>query len=391
MQYRQFGKLDFQVSALGFGAMRLPEKGGQIDEAEAARMLHYAIDHGVNYVDTAYPYHGGQSEVFLGKALTGGYRDKVKLATKLPSWLIQSADDFDKYLNEQLARLQMNSVDFYLLHTLNHDNWPRLRDLGVLAWAEKAKREGRFQYLGFSFHDDQGAFAPIVDAYDWDMCQIQYNFIDVENQAGSKGLTYAASKGIAVMVMEPLLGGRLADPPEPIRTIWEEADQVRSPIDWALRWIWNQPEAGGILSGMSNMAQVEENVALASAPDYDKLSNAETALYDRVRDMYGQLTAIPCTSCGYCMPCPQHVDIPGNFGVYNDGVAYDKHDFSRGQYDWWRASYADHKINDHDIRAVNCIGCGDCEDKCPQGIPISQWMTKIHETLGEGKPFVNSL
>jgi len=391
MQYRKFGKLDFEVSALGFGAMRLPQKDGGIDEALAAKMLHYAIDHGVNYVDTAYPYHDGQSEVFLGKALGGGYREKVKLATKMPSWLIQSAADFDKYLNEQLERLKQDSVDIYLLHSLNHDNWPKLRDLGVLEWAEKAKAEGRFQYLGFSFHDDGDAFAPIIDAYDWDLCQIQYNFIDVENQAGKKGLSYAASKGIAVMVMEPLLGGKLADPPEPIQTIWDSADQKRSPIDWALRWVWNQPEAGGILSGMSTMAQVEENVALASAAEYDELTGAEMALYDRVKTKYDELTAIPCTSCGYCMPCPQHVDIPGNFGIYNAGIAFDKHGDARGKYAWWKFAHEVQHIMDHDVRAENCIQCGECESKCPQGIEIIKWLSQVHESLGEGKPLVTSL
>ena len=391
MQYRKFGKLDFQVSALGFGAMRLPAKDGKIDEKEATKMLYYAIDHGVNYVDTAYPYHDGQSEVWLGKALTGGYRDKVKLATKMPSWLIKSADDFDKYLNEQLERLQRDSVDIYLLHTLNHENWPKLRDLGVLKWAEKARAEGRFQYLGFSFHDDADAFAPIVDAYDWDMCQIQYNFIDVENQAGTKGLKYASSKGIAVMVMEPLLGGNLADPPEPIQAIWDQAPRKRSPIEWAMRWLWNQPEVHGVLSGMSSMEQVEENVALASAADYDKLSAKEMALYDQARSTYKDLTAIPCTSCGYCMPCPQHVDIPGNFGPYNDAVAYAALESIRGHYAWMKVAHEEQHIFEHDIRAENCIQCGICEEKCPQGIPISQWMSVIHGVLGEGKPVVKSL
>jgi predicted aldo/keto reductase-like oxidoreductase len=391
MQYRPFGKLDFQVSALCFGAMRLPEKDGKVDEAEATEMLHYAIDNGVNYVDTAYPYHLGGSELLLGRALKGGYRDKVKLATKMPSWLIHSAADFDKYLDEQLARLQLDSVDFYLLHTLNKNNWPKLRDLGVLEWAEKAMKDGKFQYLGFSFHDDNDVFGPIVDAYDWAMCQIQYNYIDIENQAGMKGLQYAAEKGLAVMIMEPLLGGKLAGPPAPVQSIWDQAAHTRSPIDWALRWLWRQPEVAGVLSGMSTMAQVKENVVLASAPDYNVLTKEEMALYGKVRDTYGQLTAIPCTGCGYCMPCPQNVDIPGNFGVYNDGIAYDKPDASRGQYGWWKFAYEVQNILDHDIRAVNCIQCGACEEKCPQSIPISQWMPKIHEVLGEGKPYVNSL
>jgi predicted aldo/keto reductase-like oxidoreductase len=391
LQFRRFGKLDFSVSALGFGAMRLPQKDGKIDEETAQRMLYYAIDHGVNYVDTAYTYHGGESEVFLGKALTGGYREKVKLATKLPCWLVKGPDDFDKYLNEQLMRLQADCVDFYLLHSLNREKWLRLRDLGVLNWAEKAKKDGRFKYLGFSFHDDGETFKQIVDAYDWDMCQIQYNFIDVENQAGTEGLRYAAGKGIPVVVMEPLLGGKLADPPAPIQSIWDQAAQKRLAIDWALRWLWHQPEVAVVLSGMSSMEQVQQNVAFASDPGYDALNEAELALYGRVRDTYKTLTAIPCTNCRYCMPCPHHVDIPGNFKAYNEGVAYEKPDAARGQYDWWRYSYEELKLVEHDIRALNCVGCGECEEKCPQGIPIRRWIAKVHEVLGEGKPFVVNL
>ena len=313
MQYRPFGSLDFRVSALGFGAMRLPQKDGEIDEAEATRMLHYAIDHGVNYVDTAYPYHGGESEAFLGRALKGGYREKVKLATKLPSWLVQTAADFDRYLNEQLKRLDLDYVDFYLLHSLNKDFWRKLRGLDVFEWAEKARAAGRFRYLGFSFHDDYETFKEIVDAYDWPMCQIQYNYMDVENQAGMKGLKYAAAKGMAVVIMEPLLGGKLVAPPSPVQAIWDEAPRKRTPAAWALAWLWNQPEVSVVLSGMSTMAQVEENVALAASSRVGMLTPEELALYDRVQAAYRELVVIPCTNCRYCLPCPQGVDIPANF------------------------------------------------------------------------------
>jgi predicted aldo/keto reductase-like oxidoreductase len=246
MQYRKFGTLDFDVSALGFGAMRFPTKkeGDKrvIDEDEARKMVYYAIDNGVNYIDTAYPYHDGQSEVFVGKALKDGYRDKVKVATKLPSWMVKEASDFDSLFNEQLERLQMEYVDFYLLHTLNTDLWPKIRDLGVIEWAEKQIKQGRIRYLGFSFHDKAPVFLEIVDAYDWTFCQIQYNYMDIEEQAGTAGLKHAASKGMAVVVMEPILGGRLVDPPQRVQALWETAETKRTPVDWALQWLWNQPE-----------------------------------------------------------------------------------------------------------------------------------------------------
>lgn len=391
MQYRPFGKLDFQVSALGFGAMRFPTKDGQIDEVESTKMIRYAIDQGVNYVDTAYPYHDGASETFLSRALRDGYREKVKLATKLPSWLVKTADDFDRYLNEQLERLQTEYVDFYLLHALNRGWWEQQRDLGVREWAEKAMADGRIRHLGFSFHDGPDAFKPIVDGYDnWAMCQIQYNYMDVNNQAGIEGLKYAASKGIAVVIMEPLLGGKLTAPPQPVQSIWDEASQKRSPAEWALQWIWDQPEVATILSGMSSMEQTRENVELAAKSGAGLLSQDELALYDRVRDTYKKLIAVPCTNCRYCMPCPMNVDIPGNFGNYNDGITYDKPDASRGQYGWWKNAH-EMGIMPVDVRAGGCIQCGACEAKCPQSISISKWMPKIHEVLSEGKPFVLEL
>ena len=391
MEYRKFGKLDFQVSALGFGAMRLPTVDDKIDEAEATEMIRYAIDHGVNYVDTAYPYHDGTSETFLSRALADGYRDKVKLATKMPSWEVQVAGDFDKYLDEQLSRLQLDYVDFYLLHSLNKDWWVKLRDLGVIEWAEKAIAAGRFRHLGFSFHDDHDTFRQIIDGYDWTMCQIQYNYIDVENQAGTKGLQYAASKGIAVVIMEPLLGGKLVGPPPPIQSIWDGAPSARTPAAWALDWLWDQSEVSVVLSGMSTMEQVEENVALASASSINTLTADELLLYDQVRAKYQELTAIPCTKCGYCMPCPQHVDIPGNFENYNDGIMYAKPDAARGHYAWQKFAHEEQGIMEHDVRAAQCIQCGECEEKCPQAIPISEWMPVIHAALGENGPYVTAL
>ncbi|HEY68072.1 MAG TPA: aldo/keto reductase [Thermoflexia bacterium] len=381
MQYRKFGRLDWEVSALGFGCMRFPIKGNDtsnIDEPEATKMLHYAIDHGVNYLDTAYPYHGGNSELFVGRVLKGGYREKVRLATKLPCWLVESSQDFDKYLNEQLQKLQTDHVDFYLLHGLNQDRWQKMSALGVLEWAEGAIADGRIGYLGFSFHDKYKVFKEIVDAYDgWAFCQIQYNYMDIENQAGTKGLKYAASKGLAVVIMEPLLGGRLVNPPQPIQDLWNTAAKKRTPADWALQWLWNQPEVSVVLSGMSTMQQVKENVASADASGIGILTEEELALIARVREKYRELCPIPCTRCGYCMPCPNGVDIPRNLTVYNQAVMYDKLDHSRTEYNKWIPEEA---------RAGACVQCRECEEKCPQDIPISEWMVRVHAVLGEGQP-----
>ncbi len=386
MEYRQFGSLDWKVSALGFGCMRFPTENGDehIDEAEATRMLRCAIDHGVNYLDTAYPYHGGHSEPFLGRVLQDGYRDKVRLATKLPSWKIEDPDDFDRYLDEQLERLQTDHIDFYLLHALKRDWWHKLRDLGVIDWAEHAVADGRIGHLGFSFHDDYDAFTEIIDAYDWTFCQIQYNYMDVDNQAGTRGLKYAASRGIAVVVMEPLLGGRLVDPPDSVQEIWDRAPTTRlgrpsrSPADWALQWLWHQPEVSVVLSGMSTMEHVRENVASAERSGVGTLTDQELALIEEVREQYEELCPIPCTRCGYCMPCPNGVDIPRNFHVYNQGVMY-------GDEAWARRAYAEIP---EEKRASACVACLECEEHCPQSIPISEWMEQVHQVLGEGAPYV---
>jgi len=391
VQYRRFGRLDVSVSALGFGAMRLPLRDGKVDEALAIAMIRSAIDRGVNYVDTAYPYHDGASEVAVGKALRDGYRRKVKVATKLPSWLVQSAADFDRLLDIQLERLQMDSVDFYLLHSLNHNQWPRLRDLGIIAWAEKAMTKGRFHHLAFSFHDDAEAFRTVLDACDWSMCQVQYNYMDENNGPGAAGVRRAAARGIAVVVMEPLLGGKLVFPPPAVQAIWNGAKRKRSPAAWALDWLWDQPEVSTVLSGMSTQEQVDENVALAAQSKIGSLAEEERALYPLVRARYQGLSLIPCTKCGYCMPCPHGVDIPGNFAVYNEAIMFDKQAAARGQYAWWKKAFEVNHNFDHDIRALRCEQCDECLDKCPQSIPISTWMPVIHRALGENGPFVTTV
>jgi predicted aldo/keto reductase-like oxidoreductase len=328
MQYREFANLDWKVSALGFGCLRFPTKGddnANIDEPEAIRMLRHAIDQGVNYLDTAYLYHSGNSELVVGRALKDGYRKKTKVATKLPCWEVKTGGDFDRYLDEQLEKLEIDRVDFYLLHGLDKDSWTKNRDLGVLPWAEGAIADGRTGHLGFSFHDAYGVFQEIVDAYDkWTFCQIQYNYIDIENQAGTKGLWYAASKGLAVVIMEPLLGGRLVDPPEPIQAVWDTAAAKRTAAEWALQWLWSQPEVSVVLSGMSTTDQVVENVASADASRINLLTAGELALVEAVREKYNELCPVPCTKCGYCRPCPNGVDIPRNFEIYSRGVMYDK-------------------------------------------------------------------
>ncbi len=379
MQYRKFGKLDWEVSVLGFGAMRLPlttRDPASIDEFESIRMIRYALDHGVNYVDTAYPYHAGRSEPVVGQALRDGYRERMKLATKLPARLVTSASDFDRFLNEQLERLRTN-INFYLLHGLNRDSWAAVRDLGVLRWAEKAMTDGRFDHLGFSFHDDFDVFKEIVDAYDnWTMCQIQYNYMDVDYQAGRRGLEYAAAKGLAVVVMEPLRGGQLAkEPPESVAKVWAGAAGKRTPAERGLMWVWNQPEVCIALSGMSTMEQVVENVAVAGRSGPGTIAEDEMALFDRAREAYRGLSPVPCTGCGYCTPCPSGVDIPGIFAIYNEAVMYDDPRIGRFRYRGPTGLSAEE-------RADQCTECGDCMEACPQEIPIPDWLKKAHELLG---------
>jgi len=374
MQYRRFGALGWQVSALGFGAMRLPTLGqpDAIDEPEAIRMLRYAIDHGVNYVDTAYPYHGGKGERVVGLALQDGYRERVHLATKLPVMRVTCADDFDRFLDEQLERLRVSYLDLYLFHGLRRARWEIVEHFGLLARAERALADGRIHHLGFSFHDSLELFEQIIDGYDnWSMCQIQYNYMNETEQAGTEGLRYAAARGLAVAVMEPLLGGRLANPPAAVQRIWDEAPVRRSPAEWALQWVWNQPEVSVVLSGMSTMAQVEENVAAAERSAVGALSAEELAIVGRVRDAYAGLAPIPCTRCGYCMPCPNGVDIPTNFNIYNEGHMYAEPERARWRYQRLAET----------ARASACIACRQCEEQCPQHIPISEWMPTVDEVL----------
>jgi len=377
MQYRKFGKLDWKASALGFGAMRLPvinDDHSKVDEPEAIRMIRYAIDHGVNYIDSAYGYHGGNSEVVVGKALKDGYREKVRIATKMHCQMYNSSEDFDRLLNEQLKGLQSGRIDFYLLHGLNKVDWLKVRNLGIIKWADKAIADGRIGYLGFSFHDSYELFQAIIDFYDnWTMCQIQYNYMDEQTQAGTRGLEYAHKKGLAVVVMEPIRAGRLARPTKKIAEMWANAPVQRTPAEWALRWVWNHPEVTVALSGMSNMQQVIENISSAQNSQPHNLTADELALIGQVRDAYIS-QGVSCTACQYCMPCPNGVEIPRIFNLYNEAMIYGNTDRPRREY---AARFKEEQ------RADKCIKCEQCLEKCPQNLPIPELLEKAHAFLTE--------
>lgn len=370
MQYRQFGKLNIAVSALGFGLMRLPvidNDNSKIDEAEAIKMIRYAIDNGVNYIDTAWPYHGGNSEIVAGKALKDGYREKTFLATKLPTWLINEKEDMDKYLNEQLKKLQTDHIDFYLLHALDKNKWENMKKVDALSWAEKKKQEGKIRYIGFSFHDEYPVFQEIVDYYDkWDFCQIQYNYMDIDVQAGEKGLKYAASKGLGVVIMEPIRGGRLANPPKAVQDIWDTAKVNRTPAEWALQWLWNQPEVSVVLSGMSTFEQLKENIESAKRSGINIFKKEELEIVSKVRNKYKELSPIACTGCNYCMPCPNGVNIPRNFQLYNEAHMYNIYEANRKAYK-----------DLGDAKASSCIECGTCESVCPQHLTIIDYLKEV--------------
>ncbi len=325
MQYRKIEKNGDEISALGFGAMRLPTKTGRIDKEHAREQIYYAIDHGVNFIDTAFPYHGGSSESFLGEILKDGYREKVKLCTKMPSWSIKKYEDMEKYLEIQLEKLQTDHIDYYLIHALGKGSFEKLKEIGVLKFLEEAKTNGKIKNIGFSFHDNSEAFKEIVDAYNWDACLIQYNYLDEKNQAGTEGVKYAASKGMGVFIMEPLKGGILAgEVPEEAQKIWDKASVKRSAADWALRWVLNHPEVTCVVSGMGELDQIKENIGVAEETLPSSLTADELKLYDEVKEVYNGLMKIDCTACGYCMPCPSGVDIPECFNVYNHKYMFKK-------------------------------------------------------------------
>ena len=347
MLYRNLGKTSQKISILGFGCMRLPIIDGmpdRINEPLASEMLHHAIDQGVNYIDTAYPYHGtsvyggGMSEIFVGNALKDGYRDQVYLSTKLPSWLIQKKEDMNNYLDEQLKRLQTDKIDFYLLHGLHQDFWEILTDLDVFEFLDSAIEDGRIGYAGFSFHDEFEFFKEVVDSYKWSFLQIQYNYMDQDFQAGKAGLDYASSKNLGTVIMEPLRGGCLTNNiPLDIQAVWDSAFVKRTPAEWALRFLWDNPKVNLVLSGMSTLEQVKENLKIAEKGVANTLTDEELSLITQVGEIYHERTHVGCTACNYCMPCKNGVDIPLNLNLLNDVYIYNNLEKPSGNYSFLSA------------------------------------------------------
>jgi predicted aldo/keto reductase-like oxidoreductase len=385
MLFRKVPKTGDELSILGFGYMRLPtKKGGGIDEERAIRQVRYAIDKGVNYVDTAPAYHFGKSEKILARALAGGYRQKVRIATKLPPWSVHVRGDMDHILSSQLSTFRTDHIDYYLLHSLSKASWEKMRGLGVEGFLDTAKKDGRIINAGFSFHGDLATFKEIIDAYDWDFCQIQYNYLDEHNQAGTEGLEYAAGKKIAVMIMEPVRGGNLAgNVPEEIKKTWDESPVKRSPAEWALRWVWNHPEVTIVLSGMNDEAHIDENLQIAGEALPNSLSSSELAIISRVRDAYQRLMKINCTGCGYCMPCPAGVDIPGCFSLYNAHYLF-AHDRSAKFHYFGRHGGLLSNVS----YAGLCRQCGKCAKSCPQHLPVPDRLREVSKEMEGGMKFI---
>ncbi len=365
MKMRTYGKLGIQGSAFGLGCMRFTsiEKDGErvVDEEKAINIIRTAIDGGVTYMDTAYVYLGGQSEVILGKALQDGYREKVTIATKLPPDRVKEPGDEEKILAEELERLQTDHIDFYLLHGLNAEKWEYCKKMGLPEFLTRKKAEGVIRYACFSFHDSYDAFVKIIDEYDWDMCQIQYNFMDIENQAGTKGLEYAGKKGIPVVIMEGLLGGRLANAPKPVQDLYDAFPVNRSPVEWAERWLLNHPEIAVVLSGCTEVWQVRDNLRIFDSSEAGSMTEAELELIAKVRDTYNSLTKIGCTGCRYCMPCPNGVEIPRVFSTWNTLSMYGNKEDAKRQLEM---------MESRGSGPSSCLECGACEAQCPQELNI---------------------
>lgn len=371
METRKMEKLGIETSLLGFGCMRFPKRSdGRIDEEQAQAMLDRALEAGVNYIDTAYPYHNGESEPFLGRALKKHDRSSFFLATKLPVWLVKSAEDAERIFAEQLSRLQTDYVDFYLLHAMDKERWDRMQELGVVDFCRRLKEQGKIRYLGFSFHDSYGVFEEIMKAQPWDFCQIQLNYMDTEEQAGMKGCLLAEQMQIPLVVMEPIKGGRLARFSEDLTELFHAADPEASPASYALRWVGSQPNVKVILSGMSDMDQLADNLHTFSP--FLPLTKREQELIDRVTEILRSRVQNGCTGCRYCMPCPAGVDIPGCFSVWNSYHMYQ--DYNVVAWDWEK------EIGEKG-QAKNCIRCGKCEQSCPQHIRIREDLARAQAEL----------
>lgn len=374
MKYRLFKKTGENISLLGFGTMRLPVINGnssKINEEESIRMIRSAIDRGINYVDTAYMYHDGHSEVVVGKALKDGYREKVLLADKIPVWMAKTEEDVEKIFNEQLKRLDVDYIDMYLIHNITAPIWKRALKFHTLDFLEKKKAEGKIKHIGFSFHDEFDVFQEVVQAYPWDFCQIQLNYMDANFQAGVKGLKLAGSLKIPVIIMEPLKGGKLTDVlPKSIEVFWAQAPVKRTPAEWALRWVADFPEVLTILSGMTAMEQVDENIRILNEANPNTLTDIEHKIIESVADEYNKLIRYSCTACKYCLPCPVKIDIPSVIGYYNDWFLFEGNKKVNRDFNTWISPKA---------RPSVCESCKACEAHCPQQLPISEIMKKAKE------------
>ncbi len=369
MEYRSMDKLGVKPSLLGFGCMRFPlREDGHIDEAEAEKMLDKAIASGVNYIDTAYPYHNGDSEPFVGRVLKKYDRGSLYLATKLPVWKVETIEDVKETFQEQLNRLQVDYVDFYLLHALSKERWDKILKLGILDYCEELRSQGKIKYLGFSFHDSYEVFEEILTYRSWDFCQIQYNYMDREHQAGEKGYVLAERLGVPMVIMEPIKGGSLAVLPEDIAAMYKNADPQASVSSWALRWVGTHPNVKVILSGMSTYDQVLDN--LNTFENYKSLNVEEQKLVDQVAKTIKSRVKNGCTGCRYCMPCPFGIDIPKNFAIWNHEAMYGNPEAAKKKYERELSESA---------RADQCRKCGACEKECPQAIAIRQDLVRVAE------------
>jgi len=381
-----------RLSVLGFGCMRLPQKAGRIDETRARDQLVLALEHGVNYFDTAMPYHMGASEPFLGRTLAGGLRDKVKLATKMPHWNVHSRADMDRFLAVQLENLRTDHVDYYLVHNVQLTAWKKLKELGFPEFVARAKADGRIRNIGFSFHGGTDDFRSLVDDFPWEFCQIQLNYLDRTHQAGVEGMRHAASRGLGIVVMEPLRGGALARSDFPaVRNIWDQASTRRSPADWALRWVWNHPEVTVVLSGMNEESQIEENLRTAEDALPGALTPAEADLIDRVSDAWRMNLAVACTGCRYCMPCPSGVRIPECFDSLNA-----RHLGSTRSTGGPRINYlvtvGGMFTGNAPGYASKCTQCGRCVKACPQHLQIPDLLKQVRREMeGPFMPVMNAL
>jgi len=375
MLYRKIEKNGDELSVLGFGAMRLPTKNGRTDEKRAINQIRYAIDHGVNYIDTAIAY---MNEPLVSKALGDGYREKVKIATKLPPWNINNEEDIENIFKVQLENFKTQYIDYYMLHGLNHSSWEKMRELGALEFLTKIKADGKILNAGFSFHGDLETFKEIIDAYDWDFCLIQYNYLDEENQAGKEGLKYAADKGMGIIIMEPFRGGNLTKniPPE-VEDIWNQSEIKRTPAEWALRWVLNHPEVSCVLSGMNEEEHIEENLRIADEAFPNSLQTEELQLIGEVKNKYRELMETGCTGCRYCLPCPAGVEIARCFEFYDAATTFG----NKRQKQLLYALGLGVLHGGEPAYASKCKKCGKCEKHCPQDLPIMKLLDDVSEDM----------